>query len=433
MQHTSPLGLAQLAINVGDTTPAAPKAGNLVWSTTTSTILQWTGVSWQSLTAASGGAAFTGATSAAAGASGAVPAPAAGAQNQFLKGDGTFSRSAPLWVLANAYTLGDKVLKGNMLYTANANIPASTAFLSGTTGATWLPIDDPKISQTFDLGQGAALARPDPGFVSGFTMALANRGIPGFRGLNGILSPLQPALFGKKVAQILVSQNSTGFAGAGFPNILTLGTITTVTPTAASRYTRMSRLRYLSAATAGSFGAQYHTNPLATVGDGTSIGGFFYNCRFGVSDAASVAGARMFVGMRNAVSAPTNVEPNTLTQVLGVCQSSTSNNLQLIWGGSAAATVFDLGSNFPANSLSTDIYDLYIYAPPDSVSVWLQVVRWSAGSLVPIVAGGIVPGTTSVAFPSSGTLLQHAAWRTNNTTALAVGLDVSSLYLETDF
>jgi len=35
--------------------------------------------------------------------------------------------------------------------------------------------------------------------------------------------------------------------------------------------------------------------------------------------------------------------------------------------------------------------------------------------------------------PASTVLLGHRAWRTNNTTGLAVGLDVLGVYIETDY
>jgi hypothetical protein len=55
---------------------------------------------------------------------------------------------------------------------------------------------------------------------------------------------------------------------------------------------------------------------------------------------------------------PTNVEPNTNINVVGVCQLSTSTNLHIIHNDSSGiATTFDLGVNYPCN---TSIYTYYI-------------------------------------------------------------------------
>jgi len=50
-----------------------------------------------------------------------------------------------------------------------------------------------------------------------------------------------------------------------------------------------------------------------------------------------------------------------------------------------------------------------------------------------IVNGKLGPGTAGVTIPLNGTLLTHRAWRTNNTAAVVVGIDISSVYIETDW
>jgi len=48
------------------------------------------------------------------------------------------------------------------------------------------------------------------------------------------------------------------------------------------------------------------------------------------------------------------------------------------------------------------------------------------------VATGTLSGAVGTVIPAATTFLAHSAWRCNNATALAVGIDVVSLYLETD-
>jgi hypothetical protein len=110
----------------------------------------------------------------------------------------------------------------------------------------------------------------------------------------------------------------------GCPTLTALGTATARAPAATNKARRMARLGYVSVATVGGFAGHYPTVLGRSLGDGTD-GGFLYIFRFVVSDAAAVAGARMFCGLRNAVTAPTNVEPSTLTNQIGVAQLSTSN------------------------------------------------------------------------------------------------------------
>jgi hypothetical protein len=191
----------------------------------------------------------------------------------------------------------------------------------------------------------------------------------------------------------------------------------------------MRRLGYVTAATAGTVGNWRQSPPSFTVGDPTSeLGGFTYIIRFGISDAAAVAGARMFIGMRNSV-VPANVEPSTLNQCIGVGHGASDTNLFLYYGGSAAQTPIDLGANFPNAHGSVNVYELALYSRPTSGDVNYEVRRLNTGH----VATGTIVNSGATVLPTNTTLIGPWGYRTNNATALAVGLDVMSAYVETDF
>ena len=245
----------------------------------------------------------------------------------------------------------------------------------------------------------------------------------------GAVNVLQSLLARNKVGLWNPPGSSTTLPGIfGIVAPVSLGTVTTRGIATSNLLTRMRRLGYVSAATAGSFAGHYCSVNQFTIGDGAGLGGFLLVIRFGVADGASVSGARMFVGLRNVVSAPVNTEPGALTNVIGLAQLSSSANLQIIYGGSAAQTPIDLGSNFPAGTLSADAYELVLSAQGGSQTVGYRVERLNTGH----VAAGTLAGTVGTALPSATTLLSHAVWRCNNATALAVGVDIASIYVETD-
>ena len=185
----------------------------------------------------------------------------------------------------------------------------------------------------------------------------------------------------------------------------------------------MTRLGYVSAATAGALAGAREAVAKFTTGAGPGLGGFFARYRFGVSDAATVAGARMFVGLDALTAAPTNIDPSTKVNCVGVGQIAASNNLHIIRGNATAKTPIDLGVNFPANT-NNDAYELSLFAPPAGGCYW-QVRRLNTA----FEATGFLPSTE---IPVATQLLCHQLWRCNNTTALAVGLDVCGIYIETD-
>lgn len=139
----------------------------------------------------------------------------------------------------------------------------------------------------------------------------------------------------------------------------------------------------------------------------------------------------MFVGMSNLTTAPTNVEPNTLTNCFGVAQLSTdATQLYFVYGGTVAQTAIPLGStNFPINT--ANLYELALFSNSAVTnSVYWQITNLGNGTTQTSSLTSSFGVTT--ALPDNTTLLNFRAWRCNNATALAVGLDLGNIYVETD-
>lgn len=281
------------------------------------------------------------------------------------------------------------------------------------------------IDQGLDFPLNDAPATPAADNLHVFARKIGGRMMLAQKGPSGLDTALQPNLGGNKVALWMPPGNATTVPGVfGMAALTATGTATARTVATTNMLTRMTRLAYVSAATAGSLAGAREAAAKYTLGAGGGLGGFFARYRFGVSDAAAVSGARMFVGLSSATGAPTNVEPSTLTNSVGVAQLSGSSNLHIVFGGAAAGTPVDLGANFPANTLSADAYELSMFSPAAGNLNW-QVTRLNTGQ---VASGQITSG-----LPLGTTLLCHQLWRTNNATALAVGLDICGIYMETDY
>lgn len=194
---------------------------------------------------------------------------------------------------------------------------------------------------------------------------------------------------------------------------------------------RRRRLGYpTSAATAGLLAGARLAVAQFTLG-ATPVGGFVFTQEFGCADAATVAGARQFCGVTSNIAAPTNVEPSTLLNCIGVGHGAADTNLKIYTAGSAANAAIDLGANFPANTLSADMYKLTIYAPKDPVLAGFKAA-WHVKRIgTTFTASGILIGTAGTTVPSTTTLLTTNNWRCNNATALAVNLDLGAITLQT--
>jgi hypothetical protein len=267
--------------------------------------------------------------------------------------------------------------------------------------------------------------------VNVFGKIIANRQLAAQIGPAGLDSALQPLLARNKVGLWLPPGNSTtvpGVLGLAAPTVV--GTATSRTVAVTNLATRMRRLGYVASATAGSLAEARVAAAQFSAGSGSNDGsGFFLTMRWVPSDAATVSGERNFVGMMNSTAAATNVEPSTLTNTIGVAQLSTdATQLYLVYGGSAAQTAIALGTNFPGATLSTTAFEFSLYAPNSIANTfYYQVTNITSG----LNTSGTLTGTATQ-IPQSSTLLAPRIWTTNNATALAVGIDLCSIYIETD-
>jgi hypothetical protein len=90
------------------------------------------------------------------------PTFAPGGLNTILNTTST-TQASQLWVQTNSYVAGTLVHRNNLLYRANNNIPANTAFLVGTIGATWTAIGSDWIESTTTIG--ATTTAPTKGVI----------------------------------------------------------------------------------------------------------------------------------------------------------------------------------------------------------------------------------------------------------------------------
>jgi len=265
---------------------------------------------------------------------------------------------------------------------------------------------------------------PGAGYGTIFIKKIGGRMMAAQIGPSGLDTTLQANLGGNKVALWMPPGGATTVPGVfGMAALTATGTATARAIATTNLLTRMTRLGYVSAATAGALAGAREAVAKFTTGAGPGLGGFFARYRFGISDAATVAGARMFVGLDALTAAPTNIDPSTKVNCVGVGQIAASNNLQIIYGNATAKAPIDLGANFPANT-NTDAYELNLFSPPAGGVHW-HVRRLNTA----FEASGFLASTDT---PAATALLCHQLWRCNNATALAVGLDVCGIYIETD-
>lgn len=278
----------------------------------------------------------------------------------------------------------------------------------------------------FDMVASSTLpTAPAVGNVRLFGRFIAGRAMPAFIGPSGTVSTVQPFFGTNKIGLWSGAGNIStgGLTNFGLPPPTAIGTAATRVVATTSYFASLRRLGYSSAATAGAKGgangpAQFWR------GDIVGCGGFLTVFRFGCSDAATVDGSRTFVGLTSNGNITSN-DPTTYLNFVGVGTDAADTNLCIMSNdGAGVATKTDLGSNFPDRTLSTDVYQLAMFCPPNGGFVEWEITRLNTGDRK--------SGVINSDLPSANVLLLPIFVRSNNAATLAVSIDIMSLYIETD-
>ena len=172
-------------------------------------------------------------------------------------------------------------------------------------------------------------------------------------------------------------------------------------------FLKQFRRRYVSAATAGS-----STSFRDASFRECSIGeGFICIQIFGNEDAANVSQARSFSGLIGGNAEIGNVNPSTVSNLIGASNDSGQANLHFI--NTAGSLSVDLGASFPSNTNSTDFYLLIMVNDKGVSNLKWRVVNLHSGADT-----GYSEITTGL--PSTTLGLAPQIWRNNGSTALAV-------------
>jgi len=236
----------------------------------------------------------------------------------------------------------------------------------------------------------------------------------------------QPFLATNKIGLWSANGNGINVSTLNFNNVVT-GNPITRNVTTINMFTSLRRVGYVSLLTAGSSAGTRHNSQQFWIGNNNNVGGFFYLVRFGLSSSANITTQRTFVGLVGNSAVIGNVDPSTLTNILGFAADSGDDNFSFMHNNTIGitATKEQLSSNFSAKSQNTDIYEVRIYCASGDSSIHYSIENLSN----PSYCEGVV--TTSI--PSNTTFLSPQVWTNNGTMGLAAGIDVVSQYMETNF
>lgn len=153
-------------------------------------------------------------------------------------------------------------------------------------------------------------------------------------------------------------------------------------------------------------------------------GGFFFHMRVAPATGASNTSQRFWAGMRQNTAAPTDVNPSTAVHCIGFGWDDADANCQVFTNdGTGAATKIDMGASWPVPVADrAAMFDVFIFAPPNSSSVFVAVVN--------LVTGASYSGEFSTDIPPQTTYLAPSTYASVGGVSSVVGIRFASCYLE---
>ncbi|NJM30568.1 MAG: hypothetical protein HC855_11095 [Rhizobiales bacterium] len=162
-------------------------------------------------------------------------------------------------------------------------------------------------------------------------------------------------------------------------------------------------------------------------GPAAEQGGFYFACRWGPATGVATATNRAFVGLGNSTAAPSDVEPSTIANIVGMGWDAADANIQIMHRGAGAVTKIDLGASFPVPTADrAKVYELTMFSPPGTTQSVSYEVRELGTS-------NVAAGTITTSLPTTSTFLAPRGWMSVGGTSSVIGITLMNLYIETDF
>ncbi len=271
---------------------------------------------------------------------------------------------------------------------------------------------------------GLAAAPPPPPAGKAAIYARSRAGAPWIDVMrpSGRDFPLQPHFGVNRIANWSPSTGTT-INSEGLP-ITSVGTVSTPALAATNLATSMRRWRLTSAAVVDSVADQRSAGWACWRGNAAGLGGWTFVTRLSLTTLQATGMG--FFGLYGSTAAlATTLTLAAVVNCIGIgFQRGTHTRWQLVANdGTGAPTQTDMGASF---AIATGgVLTLYIAAPPNGSSVWVQVVDE--------VSGAVFEQEISADLPAATQFLSPRLFLNTGATAAAVAYDCAGVYVETDF
>ena len=272
----------------------------------------------------------------------------------------------------------------------------------------------------------ATPATPAAGRLTTFAESVGGRSLLSSVGPSGVDINYQPHLARNRVARWRGTATATiSFDGAA--TLTAVGTATAVNNSTTNLHTWMVGTEFLQGVAGTTVVAGFKTNTAQWCrGAAAKIGGWHYVCRWGPATGVATTTNRGFMGLVGGAATPTDVQPSTIINKVGMGWDAADTNIQMMHMDATTNTKVDLGASFPVPTVDrTKVYELAMFCPPNGSNITWQVTD--------LATDAVATGTISTTMPVATTLMSAMGWLSVGGTSSVAGIALKSLYIETDY
>lgn len=274
----------------------------------------------------------------------------------------------------------------------------------------------------------ASPVAPPANTVKTFNRQVGGRNMLGMIGPSGLSTPLAPHPGSNRFSTWFAQGNGTGISSGDSAALTIAGTVTTANVATTNLYTSMRRVEALvTTAAVNAIAGWRAPAALWWRGNAANLGGFHLVHRWGNATGAATTTNRCFVGMQGSTAAPTDVEPSTLLNIVGMGWDAADANIQIMHNdGTGTATKINLGASFPVPTTDrSKVYELGLFCAPNSSQITYEVTD--------LATGASATGTITTDLPVNTTFLAPRMWISSGGTSSVIGISHNSLTIETDY
>lgn len=163
---------------------------------------------------------------------------------------------------------------------------------------------------------------------------------------------------------------------------------------------------------------------------GNAPGGFMHRTLWGLATGGATATHRAFAGLASNTTAPTDVEPSTRVNCVGMGWDAADTNIQMMHNdGAGTCTKIDLGASFPVPTTDrADLYEVQLYSPNSlTQSVDYRVIRYDNSSGSKTIAAEAT-GTITTNLPGTSTFMSAYGAASVGGTSSVIGISIIGIW-----